>query len=669
MNLNQDGTVSLSSGFGTNSPETSRSTRVYVFPGGQWVAANGGAVCNGSNLSFSGSFGLPFDDLCFLGDGSPVAVRGDELTLYKTGSLGEVGRVALSGGALRIFSSGAKVVCFSPPAEAGGSVGIETVTESQLAGSPRQVAPLVSADSVSFVPDDGFLGADGKLYLLSKLYRSIFEWNPATLQYGSSIPLQGSPEFISYSATLNRIYLAYNDQRITKIDLAASDAESAFATTPTALINFAAVDSQVYMHVRDAQDSGEIQYLYDSNGNPSALQGYGYFPGQVYWDSAAQAIFDNPTYYSYLVQKLPLSAGAFGTAVNSQDGSEGSNAPGPIRFSGDGSLLVNGNGIVYSTANLAQVGVLGDSLLDAAWLGTTVSTLNLSGSGSEVQQWGGNNYLLSHSSNLPGYPLRIWPLPSNELLAMTIVNSRTTLTVLSAGGNPISPNSPAITVEPQSQNVGTGSTVVFSAASPDSASYQWQLDGTNLTDGSTISGATGPQLVLGNVGTASAGSYTCVVTNLNGSNYTTPANLQVQAGATPGLVSSVSARALVGSKEGPVTSGFVIAGKTSRTVLVQALGPALAPAPYSVAAPLQHPALSIHQTQNGKDVVLYSNTGWGSNPVLLGAAAKLSALPVLQPGAADSEILVTLPPGSYTAEVSGADGGTGVALVAIFEMP
>jgi hypothetical protein len=84
---------------------------------------------------------------------------------------------------------------------------------------------------------------------------------------------------------------------------------------------------------------------------------------------------------------------------------------------------------------------------------------------------------------------------------------------------------------------------------------------------------------------------------------------------------------------------------------------------------LAKPGLTIHQTQNGKDVVLYSDVGWGSSPVLLAAAAAAYAEPVLQPGSNDSELLLTLPPGGYTAEVSGSDGGTGVALCAIYQLP
>jgi len=95
-----------------------------------------------------------------------------------------------------------------------------------------------------------------------------------------------------------------------------------------------------------------------------------------------------------------------------------------------------------------------------------------------------------------------------------------------------------------------------------------------------------------------------------------------------------------------------------------ALGPALAG--QSVSGTLPHPALTIHDSTGQ---TIYSNTGWGSNPVLLQAAASVYATPVLSPNSADSEVLLTLPPGGYTAEVADANGATGVALCAIYQLP
>jgi sugar lactone lactonase YvrE len=223
--------------------------------------------------------------------------------------------------------------------------------------------------------------------------------------------------------------------------------------------------------------------------------------------------------------------------------------------------------------------------------------------------------------------------------------------------------------EPMSQTVNAGSTVVLSIVATGATSFQWQLNGVNL-DGQTPndSGYDRDQLVITNAGAANAGTYTCVVT-INGISATSaPAALAVVSGQSPGMVTTFSARAFVGTGDNILIGGFYITGSTSVTVLVQAIGPALAGAPFNVTGTLQKPELTIHQNQNGKDVVLYSNTGWGSNPALLAAAAAAYAQPVLTPGSADSEVLLTLPPGGYTAEVTGADGGTGVALCAIYQL-
>jgi thiol-disulfide isomerase/thioredoxin len=234
---------------------------------------------------------------------------------------------------------------------------------------------------------------------------------------------------------------------------------------------------------------------------------------------------------------------------------------------------------------------------------------------------------------------------------------------------PVVNGPPAITTQPVSQTMAAGSTVVFTVSCGDPVSYQWTFKGVNLSDGNGVAGSNGPQLVLQGVGAGNYGNYACVVTDLGGSTKSTPATLQVASVGSPAQVSSLSARAFVGTGDNLLIGGFYIVGSTSATVLVQAIGPALAASPYNVSGTLQRPTLAIHQYQNGNDVVLYLNTGWGSSPVLSAAAAAAYAQPVLQPSSNDSELLVTLPPGGYTAEVYGADGGTGVALCAIYQLP
>jgi hypothetical protein len=89
------------------------------------------------------------------------------------------------------------------------------------------------------------------------------------------------------------------------------------------------------------------------------------------------------------------------------------------------------------------------------------------------------------------------------------------------GGRPTQlwyPGAPAITAHPQSQAVQTGGAVSFNVgASGGFLSYQWQLNGTNLADGGTISGVTTTNLTIYSVQTNHAGSYSVVVTSSVGS--------------------------------------------------------------------------------------------------------------------------------------------------------
>jgi hypothetical protein len=226
-----------------------------------------------------------------------------------------------------------------------------------------------------------------------------------------------------------------------------------------------------------------------------------------------------------------------------------------------------------------------------------------------------------------------------------------------------------ITSQPVSQTVLNGGTVVFSITTSltGQVAYQWYFNGQQLFDanGGGISGAATPQLVIQGAGTANSGNYYCEAYSLStGSATSDTASLAVENTSFPGNLTNLSARGFVGTGDNVLIGGFYIVGSTSRTVLIQALGPALSGE--GVTGVLQHPKLTVFDT-NGN--VVYSNTGWGSSSVLLNAAAAVYAQPVLQPNSADSEALLTLPPGGYTAQISGADGGTGVALCAIYQLP
>lgn len=140
-------------------------------------------------------------------------------------------------------------------------------------------------------------------------------------------------------------------------------------------------------------------------------------------------------------------------------------------------------------------------------------------------------------------------------------------------------------------------------------------------------------------------------------------------------LANLSARANVGPGDDLLIGGFVVAGSTSATIMVRAVGPALGRPPFGMTGVLAAPLLDIFDAQ-GRPVA--SNQGWPhppqrlNSPVRCGLSratatlmAKLGAS-ALAEGSADSALVLTLPPGAYSAHVSGADGGTGIGMVEIY---
>jgi hypothetical protein len=103
-------------------------------------------------------------------------------------------------------------------------------------------------------------------------------------------------------------------------------------------------------------------------------------------------------------------------------------------------------------------------------------------------------------------------------------------------GKCVDANPPVIQLHPLDQTVAVGGTATFSVTATGTLpfSYQWRLNGTNL------SGATASSLVLANVQLADAGTYSVVVSNVVGSVTSSNAILQVDPACAPapaGLVS------------------------------------------------------------------------------------------------------------------------------------
>ncbi len=186
------------------------------------------------------------------------------------------------------------------------------------------------------------------------------------------------------------------------------------------------------------------------------------------------------------------------------------------------------------------------------------------------------------------------------------------------------------------------------------------------------------------VATLAPGAYTAPITSLDGGTgvvlvevYDLDAGASAAAGAgalagaeasasvsTGVRLKNLSTRVRVAPGAGAAISGTVIAGENARTVLVREVGPGLGA--FGLSGALARPSLVV---MKGGEAVA-ANAGWetSADPAALVAAAGRAGAFALDAGRADAALIATLPAGAWTIQVSGADGGSGVVLVEVYDL-
>lgn len=212
---------------------------------------------------------------------------------------------------------------------------------------------------------------------------------------------------------------------------------------------------------------------------------------------------------------------------------------------------------------------------------------------------------------------------------------------------------PDIATQPTGATIAFGASVKLSivASGTPPPAYQWQLDGVN------IAGATSSSYLA-----SIPGSYTVAVSS--GAS-TLISNTAVVGAAT--RLANISSRALVGTNANIEIAGFVITGPpgTTEQVLVRGAGPSLSQ--FGISNFLAQPVLTLYDASGNQ---LAANTGWNSasNATNIASAFTATGAFAFPLDSADSAILTNLPPGSYTAQIVGLNGSTGVALAEVYEV-
>jgi hypothetical protein len=182
-----------------------------------------------------------------------------------------------------------------------------------------------------------------------------------------------------------------------------------------------------------------------------------------------------------------------------------------------------------------------------------------------------------------------------------------------------------------------------------------------ISSGGVISLATTRQVVNA---TVNATTSSLSATSLIGGATTSYSGASEAVIATQRL-GNISTRANVGTGANVAIAGFVISGTDSKPVLIRAIGPTMSV--FGFPSPLAAPKLELF---NASNTSIATNTGWSTAPntTAIAAAAIQAGAFALSATSADSVIFTTLAPGNYTAIVSSSNGGTGVALVEVYDL-
>ena len=218
------------------------------------------------------------------------------------------------------------------------------------------------------------------------------------------------------------------------------------------------------------------------------------------------------------------------------------------------------------------------------------------------------------------------------------------------------PVTPTIQASPKSATQPPGTALDLSvSATGTSLTYQWYKDGTVIT------GATSATLSFASLAATDAGKYTVTVSAGGQAVTTYPATLIVDT-PTPGRLVNLSVRTKAGTGQQTLIAGFIISGAGSKPVLIRGSGPTLAN--FGVSSFLANPQLALYQGQT----VIGSNDDWANAPdqtaITSFGGDKMGTFAL---NAKESIITTSLAAAGYTAQVSDQTGGSGVALLEVFD--
>jgi hypothetical protein len=164
----------------------------------------------------------------------------------------------------------------------------------------------------------------------------------------------------------------------------------------------------------------------------------------------------------------------------------------------------------------------------------------------------------------------------------------------------------------------------------------------------------------------SPGAFTVQMGSASGSGVALIELYDADSAGAPSRLVNVSTRAFVGTGPNALVAGFAVSGTGTETVLIRGIGPTLGQ--FGVSGALAATQLTVYAANQQ---AIAANSGWsagGAGPTLASTFSAVGAF-ALPNNSADSALVLSLPSGTYTAQLSGPNGETGVGLIELYEVP
>ncbi|HEX7515806.1 MAG TPA: PQQ-dependent sugar dehydrogenase [Chthoniobacterales bacterium] len=164
------------------------------------------------------------------------------------------------------------------------------------------------------------------------------------------------------------------------------------------------------------------------------------------------------------------------------------------------------------------------------------------------------------------------------------------------------------------------------------------------------------------VATLQPGAYTAIVSGQGGAGGIGLVEVYDLDTAAASKLANISTRSFVQTGDNRLIGGFILGNDNgAANVIVRAIGPSLTQ--FGISNALADPTLELRDS-NG--ALLLTDDNWQDDP---NQAALIAASGIAPSNPLESAISISLLPGAYTAIVAGKNGGTGIGLVEIYNIP